>query len=351
VALKNSYKKIENGFYARLESFFARIGKAVASFFRSVVTMGKQRFTIMLIPHSEKKVFNIQVTLFALVFVCLLIGILTASFFWYSTSYAGTSRLLTQKDDNLKSAQASLDVMRDETTDLLKSAKSFESALSSTLDVLGIQHAPDTAENSKGGDLSSFFNAKEISQGNLKEVSELKQITDYLNRSIDPVKEIGALLNSQNAVLSDIPTLWPVRGGIGHISMYFGQNKNPFTGLWYLHKGVDISTFHIGDPVIATADGTVVTVDYEAGGFGNYIIIKHKHGFYTRYAHLQYFRVSKGQKVQQGQIIGAIGNTGLTTGPHLHYEVHLGSDVVDPIKFLNIRHSLASNVTGGGTDR
>jgi murein DD-endopeptidase MepM/ murein hydrolase activator NlpD len=82
-------------------------------------------------------------------------------------------------------------------------------------------------------------------------------------------------------------------------------------------------------------------VNYEGGGFGNYIIIRHKHGFYTRYAHLLSSRVKNGQKVQQGEVIGYIGNTGLSTGPHLHYEVHIGSDVVDPYKFLNIRSSPA----------
>jgi murein DD-endopeptidase MepM/ murein hydrolase activator NlpD len=123
--------------------------------------------------------------------------------------------------------------------------------------------------------------------------------------------------------------------------MFFGQNENPFTGQYYIHKGIDLSTYRQGDPIVATADGQVVTVDYEAEGFGNYVIIKHKHGFYTRYAHMQQSRVTTGQRVQQGEVIGYIGNTGLSTGPHLHYEVHIGSDVVDPFKYLNIRSSIA----------
>ncbi|MDR2110836.1 MAG: M23 family metallopeptidase, partial [Spirochaetaceae bacterium] len=156
----------------------------------------------------------------------------------------------------------------------------------------------------------------------------------------EPVKEIGTILDSQSALLTEIPSIWPIKNGIGHISQLFGQNENPFTGQYYIHKGIDLSTYRQGDPIVATADGQVVTVDYEGGGFGNYIIIKHKHGFYTRYAHLQSFRVHTGQKVQQGEVIGYIGNTGLSTGPHLHYEVHIGSDVVDPYKYLNIRSGL-----------
>jgi murein DD-endopeptidase MepM/ murein hydrolase activator NlpD len=154
---------------------------------------------------------------------------------------------------------------------------------------------------------------------------------------VEPVKEIGTLLASQSALLTEIPNIWPIRGGIGHISMYFGQNENPFSGQYYIHKGIDLSTYRQGDPIVATADGQVVTIDNDQGGFGNYIIIKHKHGFYTRYAHLMSSKVTRGQRVQQGDVIGYIGNTGLSTGPHLHYEIHVGSDVVDPYKYLNIR--------------
>jgi murein DD-endopeptidase MepM/ murein hydrolase activator NlpD len=123
--------------------------------------------------------------------------------------------------------------------------------------------------------------------------------------------------------------------------MYFGQNENPFTGQYYIHKGIDLSTYRQGDPIVATADGQVVAVDYDAGGFGNNVIIRHKHGFYTRYGHMLSIRVQTGQRVQQGEVIGYIGNTGLSTGPHVHYEVHIGSDVVDPYKYLNIRSSIA----------
>jgi murein DD-endopeptidase MepM/ murein hydrolase activator NlpD len=122
--------------------------------------------------------------------------------------------------------------------------------------------------------------------------------------------------------------------------MYFGQNINPFSGQYYIHKGIDISTYRSGDPIVATADGQVVTIEYTED-FGNYVIIRHKHGYYTRYAHMLSARVRLGQRVQQGEVIGYIGNTGLSTGPHLHYEIHIGSDVVDPYKYMNIRSNIA----------
>jgi murein DD-endopeptidase MepM/ murein hydrolase activator NlpD len=175
-----------------------------------------------------------------------------------------------------------------------------------------------------------------MGSGRLREVADIERVTGYLEQSIQPLKELGATVAAQGSILTEIPNLWPIRGGIGHISMHYGQNENPIYGSWYMHRGIDISTFRSGDPIVATADGKVVTVAFDQG-LGNYIILEHKHGFLTRYAHLKAFNVQKGQTVQQGQVIGFIGNTGLSTGPHLHYEVHLGSETIDPLRFLNIR--------------
>ena len=146
------------------------------------------------------------------------------------------------------------------------------------------------------------------------------------------------MLESQETLFADIPNIWPIRGGIGHVSQPFGQTTHPITGNWYIHKGLDISTWRSGDPILATANGQVVTVAYDSG-FGNYVIIKHKHGIYTRYCHMASTRVKKGQFVSQRDVIGYIGSTGISTGPHLHYEVHIGSDVVDPAKYVNIKVS------------
>ncbi len=337
------YKKLENSLVRRARRAVVSVGHAFGSFLSAIISVGKRRYTVMLVPHSEKRVYNLHVSLFSMLFVFLVLGTVVGSLAWYGASYADTAGALLEKDGKLKNTQASLDQLRDETARMLKAARGFESSLGSTLGKLGLDISGNKSPtNANRGDLSSFFDLKETAEGSLKEVSEVRRLAGYLSSAVDPVRELGDLLSAQSSLLTDIPNLWPVKGGIGHISMFFGQNENPFTGQWYIHKGVDISTYRQGDPILATADGQVVTVDYDLGGFGNYIIIKHKHGFYTRYAHLQSFRVQKGQKVEQGQIIGYIGNTGLSTGPHLHYEVHIGSDVVDPMKYLNIRASLAS---------
>ena len=311
------------------------LGSGLSRFFRG----GRRKLTIMVVPHSQKQVVNFQTTVFSMVFFLVILGGIIASFFWFSRQSLTTGQDLAKLRNEARTARASLDQLKDETGNLVKAARNFQAAFSGTLSLIGIDTDNAAVKSSlQTGDLSSLFNVRETVQGAVREVAELQRLTGYLEDAVQPIEEIGKLLDSQSALFSDIPSLWPIRGGIGHISMPFGQNKHPFTGQWYIHKGIDLSTYRAGDPILATADGQIVTAEYDPG-FGYYIIIKHKHGFYTRYAHMSSFRVQRGQYVQQGQIIGYIGNTGVSTGPHLHYEVHIGSDVVDPMKYLNIKTS------------
>jgi murein DD-endopeptidase MepM/ murein hydrolase activator NlpD len=328
-----------------MKKFVVLAALKVASLLKTFAMAVTRHYTVVLVPHSERKVYNFNVSVASLCCAVLVLTGIMGAFFWYGSSYRGARGDLTLKDSRLKDTQASLDQLRDEIGRLLRQTRGFQATLSNTLSVLGLDTPVNNLENPVTGDLSSFFDIRETAAGTLKEVDDIRNLTDYLASAVDPVKEVGSLFAYQSALLTEIPNIWPIRGGIGHISMYFGQNINPFTGQYYIHKGIDLSTYRSGDPIVATADGQVVTLEYDAvGGFGYYIIIKHKHGFYTRYAHLQSFKATKGQRVQQGEVIGYIGNTGLSTGPHLHYEIHVGSDVVDPYKYLNIR---SSNVRTG----
>jgi murein DD-endopeptidase MepM/ murein hydrolase activator NlpD len=326
------YKDMEKRLYRKGTYAVSTAGKGFASAWRSFLKAGSQKTSIMFIPHSEKKTLNLQISGFALVGICVLIGVGVLGLFMSVLSLTGLSNRLVSKTDNLRDTQRSLDSMRDEASRLMKAAKKFEATLNETLGAVGVE-----AENAKAsagvGDLASFFANTEGGRGHLEEVAAFRDTTDYLERSTEQVKLLGQLYGSKYA-LNFIPTVWPIKSGLGLVSMYFGQNKNPFTNMWYIHKGLDINTRGSGDPVCATANGEVIQVAFEPS-YGNFITIKHQFGFYTRYAHLQLAKVLKGQKVQQGQIIGYLGNTGLTTGPHLHYEIHLGTDVVDPLKYLN----------------
>lgn len=322
------------------------MGRGMGIFFKAIFRGLSKQYTIVLVPHSEKKVYNFHISILAVICVVLALAGGVAALFWYrASSNMGSMVTVTNKDSRLKETQASLDQLREETALVMRAARGFEAALSGALSTLGADMPAFKEDNSgAGGDLSSFFDIQETPEGVLQEVNDMRGLRSYLDSAVEPLKEIGALLYSHSALLTEIPSIWPIKGGIGHISMNFGQNENPFTGQFYIHKGIDLSTYRQGDPIVTTADGQVVTVDFDPGGFGNYVIIKHKHGFYTRYAHMLSVRVKTGQRVQQGDVIGYIGNTGLSTGPHVHYEVHIGSDVVDPYRYLNIRDTLIKPV-------
>jgi len=336
VAKTRHYKKFEKNIAQKIlgifGSFFKLLGRLVAHIFK----LCDRKLTIMIVPHSQEKVINFQTNIFSVLTGFVLIFGIIASFFYFNRQSLSAASEIAQLQRENRETLASLDELRDENSNLIQVAQRFQKSLSQSLSLIGINQVSDTNSAIQTGDLSSLFNNKAVVQGSVNESADISSLTAYLDGAVKPVEQIGKMLQTQGDIFADTPSIWPIKGGIGHISMSFGQNIHPITGQWYIHKGLDLSTWRSGDSILATANGQIVTVAYDAS-FGNYIIIKHAYGYYTRYAHLKACYVKKGQFVSQGDIIGALGNTGLTTGPHLHYEVHIGSDVVDPAKYINIK--------------
>lgn len=116
------------------------------------------------------------------------------------------------------------------------------------------------------------------------------------------------------------------------ITSGYGYRVNPVTGQWAMHRGVDLAAA-AGTPVTATADGTVALAGW-AGSYGILVAIRHGNGAETRYAHLSALAVGAGERVRKGDVIGYVGSTGRSTGPHLHYEVRQGPNALDPVPGL-----------------
>ena len=138
------------------------------------------------------------------------------------------------------------------------------------------------------------------------------------------------------------PNLWPVAGPV---TGAFGERIDPFNGEGAFHSGVDIGAVY-GQPVIAPADGVVEFADF-MGGYGRAIILDHGHTITTRYGHLKGFAVFPGQHVHRGDTIGYVGDSGRSTGPHLHYEVRINDVPVNPHKYLRVTYAHLGGFAGG----
>jgi len=330
------YKKFEKNIALTIFHGVGNFFKKVGNFFVSLFKFGNRKLTIMVVPHSQSKVINFQTNIFSVITGFIIILGIAGAFIHFNRQNLSSQTEIARLSEENKKTLASFDELRDENNNLLQVAKRFQNSFSQSLSILGIDKNAHSKNHTQNSDLSSLFDLQELSQNSVREAADIRQLTSYLEDAIQPIEQISKMLESQSSLFSDIPSVWPLKNGIGHISMPFGQTVHPITGQWYIHKGLDFSTWRSGDPIISTANGQVVTVRFD-NSFGNYVVIKHKHGFYTRYAHMAETRVKAGQYVSQGDVIGTIGNTGISTGPHLHYEVHIGSDVVDPAKYINVK--------------
>ena len=143
-----------------------------------------------------------------------------------------------------------------------------------------------------------------------------------------------AMARNKSDMLAHIPAIFPLKETeIKYISSYFGYRPDPIYKVEKLHTGIDFSA-QMGTEAYATGDGVVSDVEKGHWGYGNMVTIDHGYGYKTRYAHLQKAAVRKGQRMKRGQLIGFIGNTGKTTGVHLHYEVLKNDVPINPINFF-----------------
>ena len=168
--------------------------------------------------------------------------------------------------------------------------------------------------------------------------SSLDQLHALRTSAMTGATMVGLTMGlTRNATTADwiransAPNLWPVEG---QVTGSFGERIDPFNGEGAFHSGVDIGS-NYGTPIIAPADGVVTFTDL-MGGYGKAVMIDHGHGISTRYGHLSGFAVAAGQAVHRGDVIGYVGASGRSTGPHLHYEVRINDTPVNPYKYLRI---------------
>ena len=306
--------------------------------------MGKDEFTIVVFPGSlsTPKKFRLPklfVKFGVLVSLVVLIGFLGSSFYFVQQYWH-----LQGSETELVKLRREAKIRKIQVEKFAQQVKNFETEMvrlerfEKKLRVItALENSPRSIEKNWGVggpyglSTNSFTTA--MGRGVATRVERLSNGLDHLGKQarIQSIsfQELDDFFKNQKSLLSSTPSIWPTRGWV---TSSFGFRKSPFTGLREKHEGWDIAARN-GAPVRATADGVVV-VEGREYGYGNLVEIDHGYGLITRYGHNSKHLVKVGDKVKRGQVVTLVGNTGRSTGPHLHYEVLLNGVPVNPKNYI-----------------
>lgn len=304
------------------------------NFFKKVLKEVKRNFTIMLIPHNTTTPIRFTFSLSFAFFLFLLwsgltiwAGYLTSKHIDYWRIRAGDKLLKLKVEYFAKEVKS--------TRELLDDIKDMESKLRNLLEMKskdkiieqGAAGGPSIQDNI---DLETLLSGKisEITQEDIdRQISStFKEFESRMRSYLDVIDHI----NEKHLLYRALPNMWPTHG---HLTSRYGYRKSPLNkNITEFHSGLDIAN-RKGTPIYATADGVVKLAGWE-GGYGRLVIIDHGYGYETRYAHHSKIVVAAGDKVKRGQTIAYMGNTGTSTGNHLHYEVIYNGKTQNSYKYL-----------------
>jgi murein DD-endopeptidase MepM/ murein hydrolase activator NlpD len=242
---------------------------------------------------------------------------------WKATNYNS----LRREQDTLKQQYKALQTEVKDTNQRLDSLQSLASEVAVAYGITRFRQTPFAfSDDEQQSDVEY--------QDSVDEFSYLERNASAVAMSNGGMRLLPA---AQLSSLGIVPTLWPV---VGEITGHFGERLDPFSGEGAFHTGIDIAS-HYGDAIRATADGVVAAMDQRAG-YGRLVVIDHGFGVTTWYAHLSGFATHVGVHVKRGDIIGYEGQSGRSTGPHLHYEVRIYNTPVNPWRYLSNAATSAS---------
>lgn len=296
--------------------------------------MSKDRLSILIIPPSTDRVRQYSVPQWIVracvaVAATVVVGFISSlGIATYGINKAGETQDQAKENAELRAAltgiTADLKVLREQLARLEMAEKKVRT-------VFGFPEVDDEERAlGVGGTLAE----------STEPLSESTQLTYAIEAEIDRLlhrasferenfESVFSALLDQKQRLDHTPSTYPVNG---ILMRGFGMKSDPFTGKMRPHQGLDLAA-RIGTPVYAPASGKVILRERQTQ-FGNTIVIDHGYGVETVYGHLSKYEAKLGQNVRRGDIIGYVGNSGYSTGPHLHYEVHVAGAPVDPMKYV-----------------
>lgn len=204
--------------------------------------------------------------------------------------------------------------------------------------VLGAEPIDKSVRDAGVGGVDRYAEIKEKNVLQKEVILSLHEKVDQLRRKLyiesKSQDEVASLAENKEKQLAAVPAIQPVSNKqLIALASGFGFRVHPIYKVKKLHTGIDFAA-SIGTPIYATADGKVIEVSVRFSGYGKMVEIDHGFGYHTRYAHMHGFAVRQGQQVKRGDLIGYVGNTGLSTAPHLHYEVLLNGSHINPVHYF-----------------
>ncbi|MDR0786311.1 MAG: peptidoglycan DD-metalloendopeptidase family protein [Gemmatimonadota bacterium] len=304
--------------------------------------MTRSKWTVMLVPHSDDPVRSLQVT-------GAKVRTVVASVLLFALGFAGVSVVIIGSragDARAQRLERERVRLSDEVTELRSqmaelstsiedlSAKSERYRAIAGLDEIDEQIQLVGVGGPGTPTLESFVaNSDDPQLGEQVfaasyDLATLLRRANLLGSSMD---EALRTLEENKDRLAAMPTISPSTGYLS--SLFSNSRRHPVLKISRPHQGIDIAA-PVGEPILAPAAGRVIFARNQSGGYGNTVEIDHGHGYVTRFAHISRILVREGEKVERGQTIAEVGSTGLTTGPHLHYEVELNGVSMDPLNFI-----------------
>jgi murein DD-endopeptidase MepM/ murein hydrolase activator NlpD len=194
---------------------------------------------------------------------------------------------------------------------------------------------PDEVRKAGFGGVNRYSRYKDFENRDL--LTETMRRTDMLSKQLviqsKSYDEILGMIRNKAAMLACIPAIQPVSNKeLKRMASGYGYRTDPIYKTTKFHAGMDFAAA-VGTEIYATGDGTIMRADADASGYGNHVRINHGYGYMTLYGHMSKIMVRPGQRVKRGDVIGLVGNTGKSVGPHLHYEVHKNGEAINPVNF------------------
>lgn len=299
--------------------------------------MAAKKITIVFLPEGARRVRQFEMPKSVFIFLSFLSLAALIALGWVIKDYQAMKRRvprlshLQKENEEQKVQLAALTQKIDLVTKKVAELKKFDTKLRTMVNLSSREDS--TQYLGVGGSEDPGIGKEQRYGGGQRMVRMMHRSLDDLQTEIllqtKEKDELHKYMEGQRSVLKCTPSVWPTRG---FVSSDFGYRLSPFTNEREFHRGVDICN-KMGSSVIATADGVVTNMEWDYG-HGRILVINHGSGLKTMYAHLDKYLVKNGQVVKRGQEIATVGNSGRTTGPHLHYEVHVNGVPTNPFRYI-----------------